>query len=179
MAVVEVFCRVGSSHATVRFNNREYPALIGASGPITPHDKREGDGYTPLGRYPLVAGYYRADRGPQPNGTFPWHAIKPGDSWNEDPHSDNYNQLEFINPAELGEGGLWKTGPQRDVLIVIGYNGAGGSGPIVAGKGSALYIHPTPPGARESRGCVMLSPEHVREIAEQLMPGDDIDIQLT
>ncbi|HEX2859388.1 MAG TPA: L,D-transpeptidase family protein [Alphaproteobacteria bacterium] len=175
MAVVEVFCRIGSSHATVRFNGHEYPALIGAGGPIMPHDKREGDGYTPLGRYPLLQGFYRADRGPQPNETFEWHVIKPGDSWNEDPHSDNYNQLEFINPKELGEGGMWKSGPQRDVLIIIGYN----INPIVAGKGSALYIHPTPPGARESRGCVMLSLEDTRTIAGQLKPGDEIDIQLT
>jgi L,D-peptidoglycan transpeptidase YkuD (ErfK/YbiS/YcfS/YnhG family) len=172
MALVEVFCHVGSSHATVRFNGIEYPALIGRSGPIPAHDKREGDGYTPLGRYPLLQGFYRADRGPAPNTRFPWQVIEKGDSWNDDPASDAYNQLVQENPETIGEAGLWKTGPQHDVSIFVGYN----TEPIVAGKGSGIFIHAIRPGSRETAGCVALKPEHVREIAQQLKPGDEINI---
>jgi L,D-peptidoglycan transpeptidase YkuD (ErfK/YbiS/YcfS/YnhG family) len=172
MAVVEVFCRVGSSHATVRFNGREYPALIGRGGPIAAHDKHEGDGYTPLGRYPLLQGFYRADRGVPPNHVFPWQVIEKGDSWNDDPASNAYNQLVQEDPDTIGEAGLWKTGPQHDVSIFVGYN----VDPIVPEKGSGIFIHAIRPGSRETAGCIALSPEHVREIAAQLHPGDEIDI---
>jgi L,D-peptidoglycan transpeptidase YkuD (ErfK/YbiS/YcfS/YnhG family) len=179
MATLEVFTHVGSSHATLRFHNREYPALIGEGGPIAPADKREGDGYTPLGRYPLMEGYYRADRGPRPNDAFKWVSIQPGMGWGENSNAEDYNQFQPNDPENTGTIGFWQEGPQRDLIIVIGYNGAAGSGPIVAEKGSAWFIHPTRPGVRASRSCIMLSLEHMHEIAALIQPGDDIEITIT
>ena len=37
------------------------PAIIGRGGLVLPPDKKEGDGATPCGRWPLKAVFYRKD----------------------------------------------------------------------------------------------------------------------
>ena len=45
--------------------------------------KREGDGATPLGRFPIRQVLYRADRVPRPRTRLPVRAIRDGDAWCE------------------------------------------------------------------------------------------------
>src|SRR4026207_2597527 len=47
--------------------------------------KREGDGSTPLGRFPVRQVLYRADRGIRPRTKLPIHAIRAGNGWGDGP----------------------------------------------------------------------------------------------
>ena len=60
--------------------------------------KREGDGATPLGRFPVRQVLYRADRVMRPRTVFPLRAIRADDGWCEDPADRNYNRLVKLSP---------------------------------------------------------------------------------
>src|SRR3974377_407452 len=66
-------------------------AALGRSGIAAM--KREGDGATPLGRFPIRQVLYRARRVPRPRTELPVRAIRSGDSWCEDPTDRHYNRL--------------------------------------------------------------------------------------
>src|SRR5258707_10325574 len=48
-------------------------------------DKREGDGASPAGTFPLIEAYYRADRAVPTSTYLPLRALRPGDAWVDDP----------------------------------------------------------------------------------------------
>ena len=52
---------------------------VGRAGLIA--EKREGDGATPLGTWPLREVFYRRDRVPKPETRLPLRAISPRDAW--------------------------------------------------------------------------------------------------
>ena len=56
-------------------------AALGRGG-LT-HTKREGDGATPIGIFPLRRLLYRADRLPTPRTGLPVVAIHPSDGWSD------------------------------------------------------------------------------------------------
>lgn len=167
-----------SPNATAVWNGEEYPALIGRTGPIEATQKREGDGHTPLGRYPLLAGFYRADRRAQPSTPFAWHAIAQGDCWCDELGHDLYNHfIPATHPlAERfgASGTLWKAGHEYDVLYNLGYN----THPVVQGAGSAILLHGWREGATHSGGCVVLPNDVLAKLADEFQPGDGVDIRL-
>ncbi|MET0364733.1 MAG: hypothetical protein ABW169_08760, partial [Sphingobium sp.] len=61
------------------------PCVIGKGGARAAADKREGDGATPLGMWPLRAVLLRPDR-PAAGVTtgLPWRWIGPQDGWSDD-----------------------------------------------------------------------------------------------
>ena len=61
------------------------PAAIGKHGLITAADKREGDGKTPIGRWPLRCIYYRPDRITLPPSALNTIAITHDMGWCDDP----------------------------------------------------------------------------------------------
>ncbi len=58
-------------------------AAVGHAGVSA--NKQEGDGATPAGTYPLVRGFYRADRMSRPGSGLPMHALAPRDAWVDAP----------------------------------------------------------------------------------------------
>ena len=60
--------------------------------------KREGDGATPYGRFPIRQVLYRADRMKRPRTPFPVRAVRGDDGWCEDPADRNYNRLVRLSP---------------------------------------------------------------------------------
>ena len=79
------------SQARVQLCHSIRPAAIGR-GSVCPL-KREDDGGTPLGRFPIRLVLYRADRVSRPRVPLPVRAIRADDAWCEDPGDRNYNRL--------------------------------------------------------------------------------------
>ena len=86
---------------TLSFAGKTYSCAIGKNGFTS--EKKEGDGCTPIGVFPLRECWYRADKMPPPNTKLPIKIIHENDCWCDDVESADYN-LHFILPLPLGEG---------------------------------------------------------------------------
>jgi L,D-peptidoglycan transpeptidase YkuD (ErfK/YbiS/YcfS/YnhG family) len=115
-------------------------------------DKREGDGVTPIGSWPMRRLLYRPDRVARPETRLPISAIAEHDGWCDAPDDLNYNEpvlLPYAASAEL----LWRMDHVYDLIVPLGYNDA----PVVAGAGSAIFLHVARPDYRPTEGCVALA----------------------
>src|SRR5438270_11792093 len=71
-------------------------------------DKREGDGASPAGSFPLLRLYYRPDRLKPPPTGLAVAPLQPNHGWADDPADPQYNRLVSLpSPAHHGE--LWRT----------------------------------------------------------------------
>jgi L,D-peptidoglycan transpeptidase YkuD (ErfK/YbiS/YcfS/YnhG family) len=113
--------------------------------------KREGDGGTPLGRFPVRQVLYRADRMQRPRTLLPLRAIDARDGWCEDPGDRNYNRLVRLSAGSSADR-LKRDDHLYDLLLVLGYNDR----PRVKGRGSAIFMHLARPGFAPTAGCIAL-----------------------
>ena len=135
-------------------------AALGRSG-LT-HTKREGDGATPIGIFPLRCLLYRPDRLPQPRTGLPVSAIHPSDGWSDDPRDMLYNQLVQL-PHPYGHERLWRDDGVYDLIVPLGYN----DDPPIPGLGSAIFLHCARPDYSPTEGCVAIAlPDLLRLLAE-------------
>jgi len=152
-------------------------------------DKREGDGATPVGRFPLRRVFYRADRVPPPATGLPVQTIAPDLGWCDDPAHADYNRMVGL-PFAASHERLWRDDALYDLLAVIGYNDE----PVAPGLGSAIFLHvakpsarPSPAGGRGERasgpdfapteGCVALVLAELSDLLAACGPGDTIRIE--
>ena len=115
-------------------------------------DKREGDGATPVGSWPMRRLLYRADRVALPQTALPSSAIGEDDGWCDAPQDRNYNfpvRLPYSASAET----LYRQDRVYDLIVPLGYNDA----PVVAGAGSAIFLHVARPDFAPTEGCVALA----------------------
>ncbi|MBM3489703.1 MAG: hypothetical protein FJX68_04520 [Alphaproteobacteria bacterium] len=152
------------------FATRRYRCALGRGG--VAHDKREGDGRTPSGRFALRRVLYRADRVAAPDTGLPLTAIKPEDGWCDDPVDRAYNQLVRL-PYRARAETLYRADGLYDFLAVIGYNDQ----PLLPGAGSAIFLHIARPDYGPTEGCVALAPEHLREVLALADTGSEIEIR--
>jgi len=124
-------------------------------------DKREGDGATPAGSFPLREAFYRADRLPRPKTGLPLRAIAETDGWCDAPDSPDYNRL-IRRPHPARHETLWRDDGLYDLLLVIGYNDE----PPVANRGSAIFLHIAKPDYAPTEGCVALARDDLLALAE-------------
>jgi L,D-peptidoglycan transpeptidase YkuD (ErfK/YbiS/YcfS/YnhG family) len=134
--------------------------------------KREGDGTTPAGRFPLRRLLYRPDRlAPPPTG-LPLLPISPADGWCDDPRDPLYNR-----PVRLPYGArherLWLASAVYDLIVVLGHN----DDPVVPGAGSAVFLHVARPDYAPTGGCIALSKPELLAVLAAAGPGDSIDIR--
>lgn len=114
--------------------------------------KKERDGLTPVGRFPLRRVFYRPDRLERPLTTLPTQTLSPTDGWSDDAGDTAYNTLIKL-PYSAGHERLWRHDGVYDVIIEVGYN----DNPIVPGRGSAIFMHVAKPGYGPTEGCVALA----------------------
>ena len=140
---------------TLSWRGRRYRAALGRSGIRA--DKREGDGATPAGRFPLRRVWYRADRLPRPATGLATRALRPADGWCSTPDHDDYNR-----PVSLPHDGevdpLWLEAGLCDVVVEVGYN----DDPPVPGLGSAIFVHVA--GGGPTAGCVALGRDDLLDV---------------
>jgi L,D-peptidoglycan transpeptidase YkuD (ErfK/YbiS/YcfS/YnhG family) len=125
--------------------------------------KREGDGATPAGCFPIRLVLYRPDRVPRPRVPFPLRAILTDDGWCEDPVDRNYNRLVKLSPRSTADR-LTREDHLYDTVLVLGHN----DGPRVKGKGSAIFIHLAREGLTPTAGCIAFSRRDLRAFLVEL-----------
>jgi L,D-peptidoglycan transpeptidase YkuD (ErfK/YbiS/YcfS/YnhG family) len=151
----------------IAFGHRVRQAALGRAGIDTL--KREGDGGTPLGRFPVRAVLYRSDRMRQPRTRLPLRAIRDRDGWCEDPADRNYNRLVKLD-AGAGADLLKRDDHLYDLVLVLGYNDR----PRVKGKGSAIFVHLAREDFKPTRGCIALSRHDLMMLLAELKPDSTI-----
>ncbi|MDA1071213.1 MAG: L,D-transpeptidase family protein [Proteobacteria bacterium] len=149
------------------FKGRTFACVLGAGGIVA--DKKEGDGGTPAGRWPLRRLLFRPDRGAPPQGILPVAAIAPDDGWCDDAGDPAYNR-----PVKLPFGAshevMWRADHLYDLVVVVGHNDS----PPVAGAGSAIFLHLARPDRGPTAGCVAFS----RADLEAILVGLEADSHL-
>jgi len=131
----------------------------------------EGDGITPRGRFAVREIFYRADRIAAPRTSLPLRRIAPDDGWCDAPSDPNYNRLVKL-PYPASAEHMWREDHLYDLVAVLGYN----DDPVVAGKGSAIFLHLAKPDYSPTQGCVALATGDLLEAIEQLQLGDQVVI---
>jgi len=134
-------------------------------------NKYEGDGVTPVGRWPLRSDYYRPDRISRPNTLLPTQALKPEDGWCDDPKNAAYNQ-HIKKPFAASYEDLWREDGVYDLFVVLGHNDS----PIQPDKGSAIFMHVVKPDLSPTEGCVALALDDLVEILKSSGPETAIVI---
>lgn len=163
----------GATTGVLTFMGKKYPCTLGRAG-IIPHDiKREGDGGTPAGLWPLREIYYRADRLAAPKTGLPLLPLGADFGWCEKPDHPDYNR-RVILPHLAATDKMTRDDNLYDIVVVVGYNDA----PVVANKGSAIFIHLARPDFSPTAGCVGLRLEHLTEILLELTLQSRIEIRL-
>jgi L,D-peptidoglycan transpeptidase YkuD (ErfK/YbiS/YcfS/YnhG family) len=155
--------------ARVALGHGVRPAALGRGGIRAL--KREGDGGTPLGRFPVRQVLYRADRVARPRTRLPLRAIRDYDGWCDDPTSRNYNRLIRL-PSRRSAEGLKRADRLYDLVLVLGYNDL----PRVKGKGSAIFVHLARPGLTPTDGCIALTRHDLIMLLAELRAGSMIAV---
>ena len=136
---------------------------LGKSGIVSAAVKREGDGATPAGFYPLGQLYtYEASVNTQLSFT----QVTGEDKWIDDPDSPEYNQ--HVRGATLAKSyeNLLLSSIDYKYCMVIEYN----THPVIKGKGSAIFFHVTNDKYTSTAGCVAVQERDVLQILSWLHP---------
>ncbi len=130
-----------------------------ALGQGVTNEKREGDGKTPLGNWPLREVFFRADKTSCPPTGLTSAPIARDDGWCDDPASGDYN-LPVKLPYTPSHEKMWRDDHLYDLVVPLGYN----DDPPVPGKGSAIFFHLAHQDYRHTEGCVAVALDHMRMI---------------
>jgi L,D-peptidoglycan transpeptidase YkuD (ErfK/YbiS/YcfS/YnhG family) len=165
--------RVDPRHKVLALDGLFCPCVIGKGGARSATEKREGDGATPLGDWPVRGILLRpgrialADIGGPP--AVPWRWIGENDGWCDDPGDPAYNRPVHL-PRAASHERLARNDQAYDVIVVLGHNDL----PPLAGMGSAIFFHIWvlgPDGLpKATEGCIAVAPESMRAIVPLLRP---------
>lgn len=136
-------------------------------------DKREGDGATPVGRFPFRRFYWRPDRfAAVPASGLPGEALTQAHGWCDAPDDPAYNRPVTLPYAGRHEK-LWRADALYDVIVVLGHNDA----PVVPHAGSAIFMHLRRDDGGPTDGCVGLARDDLLALLAALSPSDTIEIE--
>jgi L,D-peptidoglycan transpeptidase YkuD (ErfK/YbiS/YcfS/YnhG family) len=133
-----------------------FTGSIGEMGFAAIDDKREGDGKSPSGIFPLgiAFGY-----DPSVVTKMPYRQATDDDFWVDDVNSEDYNKWVQGEPNAASWEKMRRDDDQYKYGVVIEYN----MHPIVKGKGSAIFLHVWKDG-ESTLGCVSMSEEMILQI---------------
>ncbi len=98
-------------------------------------------------------------------------AICPHDGWCDDARDRLYNRL-VRHPYPASHEEMWRDDHLYDVVIDIAFN----RGPVVRGRGSAIFLHLARPGFEPTAGCVAVEGRMIRRLLERVGPHTGIEI---
>jgi len=162
-----------SSDGNLTLNGRLVPCAIGRGGMIAATDKREGDGASPIGVWPIRRFVYRADRLALPQTLLPISATQVQDGWCDGADDPLYNQpVTLPYPASTEQ--MWRDDHVYDLVGILGHNDT----PPIAGMGSAIFLHLARPGFTPTEGCIALRLAAMLEVMRHAGPGSALEIKL-
>ena len=146
------------------------PCTIGRSGTCPAGDKREGDGMTPRGTWPIRTVLFRPGRASPPGGLrLPWRWVRADDGWSDGLGDPEYNR-PVRHPHGFSAERLVREDGLYDVIVVLGHNDA----PPVDGMGSAIFLHCGE--GRPTEGCVAVEKGALLGLLGKLEPGDRVEV---
>jgi L,D-peptidoglycan transpeptidase YkuD (ErfK/YbiS/YcfS/YnhG family) len=160
-----VAAKAGEACGTACLGDRVFPCALGRSGLVA--RKREGDGGTPVGRFPFRRLLFRADRVPHIETRLPALHIAPDDGWCDDPADAAYNRPVRLPYAARHER-MWLDSRLYDLVVVIGHN----DDPVVPGAGSAVFLHLARDDWGPTGGCIAFAQADLLEILAEATAGD-------
>jgi L,D-peptidoglycan transpeptidase YkuD (ErfK/YbiS/YcfS/YnhG family) len=152
------------------FAGHEVRCALGRGGVIAAALKREGDGASPQGVWPLLRVLYRPDRGPGPITRLPSAAIRDDDGWCDAPDDPAYNRpVRLPYPASCER--MWRDDEVYDIVCVLGHND-----PPRPWLGSAIFLHCARPDYRATEGCIALARADLEALLALAGPGATLEI---
>ena len=161
---------IASASGEAHWGERRFRCALGKGGVRS--DKREGDGATPTGAWPMRRLLYRADRVGTPATMLPAAPIAPLEGWCDDPADPAYNRPVPL-PYPARHERLWREDGIYDLLIVLGHN----DDPVVPGLGSAIFLHIARPDWGPTEGCVALARADLETLLAQVRRGDRVVVE--
>jgi L,D-peptidoglycan transpeptidase YkuD (ErfK/YbiS/YcfS/YnhG family) len=168
--------RAHTTAATLRVWQRSGDCWTQALGPYTARvgwnglriQRREGDGTTPIGMFPILPRMY--GMAPNPGVAFRYTRLHCGDWWVEDPRSRAYNTFQRVGcgvrpPFKVTTPDMSKSPNAYASLAVIGFN----TNPVVPGRGSGIFLHVQV--HTSTNGCVALPRAQLLRILRWLRPA--------
>ncbi len=154
----------------IRRGDIGWRCAIGRAG--ARRDKREGDGATPVGVWPLRRVLFRPDRADAPETVLPVAPLGPEDGWCDDPAHPDYNRpVKLPHPARHER--MWRNDRLYDLVVVLGHNDA----PVVPHAGSAVFLHVAADDYAPTEGCVALAVEDLRQLLRQAEPDSRLRVE--
>ena len=144
---------------------------VGRAGIAEFDKKREGDGMTPRGVFPLklVFGYAASV-----DSRMPYRQATAEDAWIDEPSSPRYNQWVKGIPTKESHEKMRRDDHLYRLGVVVGYN----TDPVVAGRGSAIFLHIWKGPGQPTAGCVAMAEDDLERIVAWLDPAQKPQIIL-
>ena len=140
-------------------------ANLGRNGVAPPFEKREGDGRTPSGLFPLRQAFGYP---PELKIRLPYRQVSPQDLWVDDPQSPDYNRWARRGETKAGSyEELLRPDPLYRYALVVGFNSA----PVVRDLGSAIFMHIEHGEGAPTSGCISLPEGALLQLMEWLDPA--------
>lgn len=137
---------------------------LGRNGVAPPFEKREGDGRTPSGIFPLTRAFGSL---PAIAGSFSYRQVDAQDLWVDDAHSPDYNRWVARGATKAASfEELLRPDPLYRYAIAVDYN----SEPVVLGMGSAIFIHVERAPGAQTAGCVSMPEADLVQVMQWLDP---------
>ena len=168
--------RAHTTAATLRVWQRSDDCWTPVFGPYTARvgwnglrvNRREADGTTPIGTFPILPRMY--GNAPNPGVAFRYTRLRCGDWWVEDPRSPAYNTFQRVGcgvrpPFKVTTPDMSKSPKAYASLAVIGFN----MHPVVPGRGSGIFLHVEVHSS--TNGCVSLPRPQLLRVLRWLRPN--------
>ena len=153
----------------LKYKNLKFRCALGKSG--IKKKTREGDNVTPKGIYKILKVFFRKDRIKKVKAPFKKIKITKKIGWCDDIKSKYYNKQISI-PTSLKHEKLYRKDNIYDIICVINYN----INPIVANRGSAIFLHITKGNYKNTKGCVALKKNHLLKLLSSIKKNTKIRI---
>ncbi len=155
----------------------KFPVVIGRTGLAWSTDsapetvtvfKKEGDGKSPAGLFPLTTSFGRA--GKDVDISLPYTKLGEYTECVDDVESFHYNKI--VNRLQVGifdwksSEKMLEVGPAYDLGINVAYN----SYPVVKGNGSCIFLHIWSDSATGTSGCTAMKREDLQKILAWAYP---------
>lgn len=138
--------------------------VAGRAGFAPPGEKREGDGRTPSGIFPLRRAFGYGAQSPT---RLSYRQATEDDLWVDDQNSPDYNR--WVKRGETSAASFEEMRRKDDLYrygIVIEYN----TQPVVGGDGSAIFFHIWKGEGEPTAGCIAMDEEDLLKVLNWLDP---------